>query len=708
MEGDDRTFRANFSTEGVARLRERVNVKLKEFMGDYTDDTLVEYVIVLLKNGRRKDEARSELNVFLGDDSDAFVAWLWDHLGSNLSLYVQPRDPLQYGAPKTKSVSVEPVGRTELHKIEFETSGEPARRTESETEKGNSRKPFGNHHKRKWKGSVRDVDENEVSLPQSSIAEYVNPQYDPHERVGPTKQLLSPRRTIQKKRRQPKERQPKKREVSQTTVSAQRRLLQFAVRDALATSRPSSTSTEPSLKRLRSVVSTSTRDSFLGERSQRILPVAGLRTAMSAAIKAVAEAVKDVSKVRSSSNVFDRLGHSTDVSNATYHQEDYRDVVEDGLGLDHIREIKDTRLTHHLQNNSNMRQDVNLSSFHDETVMASDLGYVGEGYDGVDVIGRGAMDISHSHTSGGIWVQDSLIIRSSEADNFDERALRQRKDLDQSAAALAAAHNASLKISSSVDMNTRKIPRYQDVREVSAINDRKLIQDVDTMAIKTDEWLMKSNNAIVAVNGNAKPDMGRQHLTPAGLYTTGPSTEDADLRTIFVSNVHFAATKDSLSRHFNRFGEVLKVIILTDPASSQPKGSAYVEFMRKEAAEHALSMDGTSFMSRILKIIKKSSAQPEAPSASAMAWPRTARASPFAVPRFGRIPFARGGPSLYRGGRGRSLQWKREAQPTGQASNIILQPPTTRNRTYVRTEPKTAVQGNFVQEEGGFIKLVND
>ena len=30
--------------------------------------------------------------------------------------------------------------------------------------------------------------------------------------------------------------------------------------------------------------------------------------------------------------------------------------------------------------------------------------------------------------------------------------------------------------------------------------------------------------------------------------------------------------------------------------------SAYVEFMRKEAAEHALSLNGTSFMSRILKV----------------------------------------------------------------------------------------------------------
>ncbi|KDO83372.1 hypothetical protein CISIN_1g0106952mg, partial [Citrus sinensis] len=38
---DDRTFKVNFSADGVAKLRDGVKDKLKEFMGDYTDDTLV-------------------------------------------------------------------------------------------------------------------------------------------------------------------------------------------------------------------------------------------------------------------------------------------------------------------------------------------------------------------------------------------------------------------------------------------------------------------------------------------------------------------------------------------------------------------------------------------------------------------------------------------------------------------------------------------
>ena len=32
-------------------------------------------MIVLLRNGRRKEEAQNELNVFLADESRSFVSW---------------------------------------------------------------------------------------------------------------------------------------------------------------------------------------------------------------------------------------------------------------------------------------------------------------------------------------------------------------------------------------------------------------------------------------------------------------------------------------------------------------------------------------------------------------------------------------------------------------------------------------------------------
>lgn len=40
-DGYDRTFKVSFSQDGLSRLHAKVMEKLKEFMGDYTDDTLV-------------------------------------------------------------------------------------------------------------------------------------------------------------------------------------------------------------------------------------------------------------------------------------------------------------------------------------------------------------------------------------------------------------------------------------------------------------------------------------------------------------------------------------------------------------------------------------------------------------------------------------------------------------------------------------------
>ncbi|KAG8064831.1 hypothetical protein GUJ93_ZPchr0004g38694 [Zizania palustris] len=92
------------------------------------------------------------------------------------------------------------------------------------------------------------------------------------------------------------------------------------------------------------------------------------------------------------------------------------------------------------------------------------------------------------------------------------------------------------------------------------------------------------------------------HVQAVGSYTAGQPDGGTDSRTVFVSNVHFAATKDALSRHFNKFGAVLKTLIVTD-VSGQPIGSAYIEFSQKESAEQALTLNGTSFMSRILKLL---------------------------------------------------------------------------------------------------------
>ncbi|XP_042015380.1 uncharacterized protein LOC121763436 [Salvia splendens] len=676
MEGDDQTFKANFSSEGVSRLRGVVEEKLKEFMGDYTDETLVEYVIVLLKNGRSKDEAKNELDVFLGDDSDSFISWLWDHLGSNLSVYAQAQE-LQPGFPKTEPSAGDQPGNAGSDQME------------SEADKGNYVETYGHHKNRENKGHLRGGDE--APLPRSemkSVAKNVNIRDEDQPSDSQSKPHRVLRSTIHKKRRRNDEEQhQRKREVSQSTVSAPKRLLQFAVRDAVATSRPPNATAEPSVKRLRSVVSTT--ESYAEARPQRIR-----HASMSVAIKAMAEAVKDVAKVRPSRNVFDRLGNAMNGPNTSSHCQ-YGGVTEDAVDGDFNVEMESLHSSYYPRDDISVLQEGNMPSFHEE-VMDIARGYDRENY---DERGREGTDIYPSGSSSGKWVESSLKFQYGAADHVDGTAYRPRKDIIRP----AAVHSAIPTDSSSVSMKMRK-PQYQEEIEAAEMDDHERMRGADAVSTNSEVWLMKTNNNhTVPFNGNAKPDAtlheSERSQGPSGLRNTGPPAEDADSCTIFVSNVHFAATKDSLSRHFNKFGEVLKVIILTDPATGQPKGSAYIEFMSKEAAELALSLDGTSFLSRILKIVKKTSAQPDV--ASAMTWPRVARASPFVVPRYDRAPFARG--MQYRGGRvpmmlpgARSFQWKRGSDSTvpetlGQASNSMILSPTTRSLTYVRAETKTNV-----------------
>uniref|UniRef100_J3LWN4 RRM domain-containing protein n=2 Tax=Oryza brachyantha TaxID=4533 RepID=J3LWN4_ORYBR len=96
-----------------------------------------------------------------------------------------------------------------------------------------------------------------------------------------------------------------------------------------------------------------------------------------------------------------------------------------------------------------------------------------------------------------------------------------------------------------------------------------------------------------------------------GVLSSGPHAnleEDTDSRTVLVTNVHFAATKEALSVHFMKCGVVTKINILTDAITGHPKGAAFVTFFDKESVEKAVSLSGSSFFSRVLTVMRKAEA----------------------------------------------------------------------------------------------------
>ncbi|XP_077210871.1 RNA binding (RRM/RBD/RNP motifs) family protein [Tasmannia lanceolata] len=712
MEGsdrsDDRTFRVNFSSEGVERLRERVKEKLNELIRDYTDDTLVEYVIVLLRNGRRKEEAKKELNVFLEDDSGSFVSWLWDHLSSNLHLYVQSQEPFLDEAANTETALDEQTGRNNSQTEHV--SG--IFHSDSEDDGEKSMKVSRTRRNREWKGLARDVAEppplRSSEIDNVRVEEKTHRvEEKTHLKLGRGKRSYSPRPWVEKKRNRLDEQKPMKREVtSHPSIGASRRLLQFAVRDAVGTVRPPNARPQPTLKRLRSVVSTPTSDSFLEDRSQRTRSVARVLHPAATAIKAAAEAAEDVIKLRCSESVFDRLGHGMDTREATNQLLEIRaPTLEDGECVD--LDLMPVESEYVPRSEYSREFEGNLTLLERNTGLASDSESDNDGYVDIGTVRHRDLDGSQIGSSGN-KDENSLMVQYSVAQNADE-AVRKTWMNNQDPPATPVANTSRKIVNISVNVNTWKPPHYQASREVTEVENRMAVQETDAGTGKPGVRLMKEKSTATLAVDNEMPhaDIQReaQKNVPStpGLYSAVRPSEDADSRTIFVSNVHFAATKDTLSRHFNKFGEVLKVIIVTDAATGQPKGSAYVEFMRKEAAELALSLNGTSFMSRILKVVRRGSAQNE--TAPMMAWPHMARGSPFAA-RLARGPFQRGTPNAFRArlpikSGPRSLQWKRDAPATltpstgegvgnlpNSAAGNNVPSPTARSLTYVRTDTK--------------------
>ncbi|XP_074308432.1 uncharacterized protein LOC141643259 isoform X1 [Silene latifolia] len=680
MEGKEEVrFKVNLSDEGSSKLAHRLTLTLKDYMGDFVDDTLVKYVIVLLGNGRSKEEIKEDLDVFLGDSSDSFVNWLWDHLASDLDQYVQPQMPSTHEAAKTEPVVVEHNGETDSQQPSVDS-------VKGKLKSNRSR------HNRDWKGIMSNE-----SLPplRSSITTDAPKEEKVHSKVVRTRRPASPEHPVNRKRSRADERARPKREMSQSTIAAPRRLLQFAVRDAVGT-RPSNPMSEPSRKRLRSVVSTPTGNLSDEVEPQKLQTVARALNPVNTAIRAVAEAAEDVKRVKSG-NVFDRLSRGVDDRSELVSE--FRASAAQGIDYEDIRQ--NSREAYVRKRDYGETCNVNASLINSNTCLASDSASDNDGYG--NVTGHRVMDISETGTSRCNKADDSLMVQYHVSENTDELTDWPRMNGQDSAVSAGTKHKV---VNISVNVNTWKPSHYQSTSEKIQTGSQKLRAENNNGPTNSIARRMKDSNnpATVIENGNTAAESQKELQTASGpgSNSSGHPLEDADSRTIFVNNVHFAATTDTLSRHFNKFGEVLKVIVSTDVATGHPKGSAYVEFMKKEAADNALTLDGTSFMSRIIKVMKKSSSQQEV--SPITTWPRITRGSSVAVARYSQAPFPRVFPGAYRGRSAvkpgmRSMQWKRDSPQTSTNSVVPVSggtintntsaPSASRGLTYVRAVSKT-------------------
>ena len=71
---------------------------------------------------------------------------------------------------------------------------------------------------------------------------------------------------------------------------------------------------------------------------------------------------------------------------------------------------------------------------------------------------------------------------------------------------------------------------------------------------------------------------------------------------MYVGNLPFTATEESVRAHFAPYGSVDKVSLITDRDSGQPRGFGFVEMSSADAARAMQALNGKDFGGRALKV----------------------------------------------------------------------------------------------------------
>jgi cold-inducible RNA-binding protein len=79
--------------------------------------------------------------------------------------------------------------------------------------------------------------------------------------------------------------------------------------------------------------------------------------------------------------------------------------------------------------------------------------------------------------------------------------------------------------------------------------------------------------------------------------------EETTLKNIFVGNLDFGATEQSIRDLFEPYGAVERVNIITDRDTGQPRGFAFVEMTNANEADRAITaLNGSNLGGRALNV----------------------------------------------------------------------------------------------------------
>ncbi|CAL5033101.1 unnamed protein product [Urochloa decumbens] len=569
---EERSFRMDRRSQAAAALRDAVTDVLPRFFGSYTDDTLAEYIVILICNGKHQYQARDDLEAFLGDDSAKFVAWLWSYL-SKQAVTSADNCNFQHGM-------------------------------DNESENLNDRK---NLLVAKARHGDAHIVNSKISVPET---------YHGLHKLDSTTGRNVPQRCI-----------------SSTVIASPERLgCDQCIRENQHHKNGQNTLHSRSFSERTTQILTQEelhREHLGRNVSPRWLPEA-----------AGNDGGRVPASLKRRRNVWDRLGKPVVEDHGLVRQ--IHDIpVQNGLHKMAKLMVAEHEPRYHVTSNAqhdafdktgsrkftSSYADVNTVQGHQHAGKANRSRLIGRLSFGEGNVFHGDVGRNNLQDRDVISQKSSLSlpIKSIQSQSLNEFT----SDMKGSPAAVSEPTRNIFTASKGHPSASKKLPPLTMQRnsetEVSygeqisspaqsktpsSVNKdgssckpvKEEILDVKLKLKQMEQDVLKLRSKQAQINN------GKQGALSLGPHAN--SEEDADSRTIFVTNVHFAATKEALSMHFMKCGTVLKVNILTDAITGHPKGAAYITFADRESIEKAVSLNGTSFLTRVLTVMRKADAPP--------------------------------------------------------------------------------------------------
>ncbi|KAI3859590.1 hypothetical protein MKX03_007609 [Papaver bracteatum] len=556
-----RSFQLDRKSSLAAKLKSSISDKLIQLIGDHIDDVLAEYIVVLVCNGKHQHQARDDLEAFLGEKSSEFVSWLWDVL--------------------LRAVEQSRVLTSDLSNLKDVVVRAAYNNAVVDKEQRDFRlKKLHDHENGNTDYELSHGENYRVSTSSPTTVSSGDGIYEVCQRAK--SKFCRSWSDIIKKELNIK---LQKSEVPGDMVSAEVNRRDIVKHDSsrVKVSSGNSSGSEKNVRYVgqRKIVKNSRGELFPRHRSsvERKFGSASSQSVMAEGpnlrLHPMSEAPGKKHSLteqnsRPRGNVWDRLGKPNDDNTVGRHN---------GIEV-HGAEVTRKAVAHDGRNLSLMVKDSPVHNNSDGLISETcfERGHLCNtkcAPNDANNSGRKRQFGEIGYSNGSKWSKTAV---SNMASKYPAVPPGTRANSISSVARPGAAVSGE-------DGNTNLKPVETDVKIK--------LHPVDVRG-----------SGLCSVHGQRTLDGQIPSFSNGGAMNF--QGEGDDSRTVLVTNVHFATTDEALASHFSKCGVIVKVIILRDAITGQPKGSAYITFADEESVERAVARSGSSFWSRTLQVMRKS------------------------------------------------------------------------------------------------------